>query len=435
MFSLFVNELAVELAKKGKHGIQIIPNAVEIFLLLFADDIILLSDTVSGLQNQLSVLKEEADRLGLTVNLDKTDIMVFRMGGHLSIWERWFYGNDEVKVVNSYKYLGLSFTTKLSLNLTWMEICRKGKKGVLEILKTLRKLNCIDCNILFRIFDSQIEPLLTYGAEIWGLSRNLQMERVHTFAIKRFLSIPVHASNKIIYGETGRYPLYVKSYTKCIRYWLKLVKLPQTRLCKQAYDMMLTQMELGYENWSSSVNNVLSENGFGVVWMCQGVGHDKQFISEFKTRLVDNFKQNWHSDMENKEKYSWFYSFKSMFQVEKFLGVITNKWHRSNYARFRLRTFGFNANKRWFQPGTSTEIPCPLCDYSVDNEIHFVFDCKALEKVRSRCEVFGKDAALRKDLISLLSSEDDDTIISVAKYISEAWSIRRKTVLSDRLVH
>ena len=40
MLSFFINELAVELSKNGKHGIQLIPGAIEIFMLLFADDVI-----------------------------------------------------------------------------------------------------------------------------------------------------------------------------------------------------------------------------------------------------------------------------------------------------------------------------------------------------------------------------------------------------------
>ena len=88
MFSFFINELAVELSKNGKHGTQLIPGATEIFMLLFADDVILLSSTPAGFQNQLNHLKIEADRLHLTVNLDKTNILVFRMGGHLAARER-----------------------------------------------------------------------------------------------------------------------------------------------------------------------------------------------------------------------------------------------------------------------------------------------------------------------------------------------------------
>ena len=40
MYSFFINDLAVELSKIGKHGIQLIPGAIEIFMLLFADDVI-----------------------------------------------------------------------------------------------------------------------------------------------------------------------------------------------------------------------------------------------------------------------------------------------------------------------------------------------------------------------------------------------------------
>ena len=124
MLSFFINELAVELSKNGKHGIQLIPGASEIFMLLFADDVILLSSTPAGLQNQLNHLKTEADRLYLIVNLDQTNITVFRMGIHLSARQRWLYGNEEVKVINAYKYLGLTFATKLCINTVLSDACK-----------------------------------------------------------------------------------------------------------------------------------------------------------------------------------------------------------------------------------------------------------------------------------------------------------------------
>ena len=61
-------------------------------------------------------LKIEADRLYLTVNLDKTNILVFPMSGHLAARERWLYGNEEVKIINAYAYLEKTFNTKLCMN-------------------------------------------------------------------------------------------------------------------------------------------------------------------------------------------------------------------------------------------------------------------------------------------------------------------------------
>ena len=56
LFFLFVNEIAIGMEAVGKHGIQFQPGLAELFLLLFADDLALLSSISMGLQNQLNRL-------------------------------------------------------------------------------------------------------------------------------------------------------------------------------------------------------------------------------------------------------------------------------------------------------------------------------------------------------------------------------------------
>ena len=425
MFSFFINELAVELSKKGRHGIQIIPGAVEIFLMLFADDIILLSDTILGLQAQLNALKEEADRLQLVVNLDKTNIMVFRMGGYLSFREKWWYGNEAIKVTNCYKYLGMVFTTRLSLNVGMREVCRKGKKGIIEILKCLRNLNSLDVTLFWKLFDAQIVPMIAYGSEIWGLMENEHIERVHTYAIKKLINVPIHSSNQIVYGETGRYPLFIIMHVRCIRYWVKLTQLPQSRLAKQAYLMTLQELEKGKKNWACRVKNVLMQYGFGFVWLCQGVGNEKMFLSEFKDRLVCCFKQNWHAKLNSDDKYEWYFSFKSVFEPEKYLMIVTNKWHRDMLARFRTRTLGLQANPKWFTENRAVH-GCPTCgDSSVsEDEYHLLFDCKSYESIRNDYMLFRLPEALNSNLVSIVSSDSDHVITQLAEFIAKAVKIR-----------
>ena len=70
--------------------------------------------------------------------------MVFRMGGHLATREKWLYGNTIVKVTNAYKYLGIIFTTKLSVSAALSDVYKKGKKSVKEIKKSMRRLNTTD---------------------------------------------------------------------------------------------------------------------------------------------------------------------------------------------------------------------------------------------------------------------------------------------------
>ena len=116
LFSLFINELAMDIINNGRHGASLSYDIIELFNLLFADDIILLSETVVGLQTQLNSLYNAASQLQLKVNMDKSGIIVFRKGGFLARAEKWYYNNIELPVVNSYRYLGILFSPKLSFN-------------------------------------------------------------------------------------------------------------------------------------------------------------------------------------------------------------------------------------------------------------------------------------------------------------------------------
>ena len=81
--------------------------------------------------------------------------------------------------------------------------------------------------------------MLTYGAEVWAImADHCTIERVHLFAIKRLLNASTRTPSALVYGETGRYPLYVITYVKCIKYWLNLVRMPENHLPIKAYKML-----------------------------------------------------------------------------------------------------------------------------------------------------------------------------------------------------
>ena len=52
LFTLFINEGAVAIINNGRHGVSLSSDFVQLWILLFADDMILLSETVIGLQTQ-----------------------------------------------------------------------------------------------------------------------------------------------------------------------------------------------------------------------------------------------------------------------------------------------------------------------------------------------------------------------------------------------
>ena len=217
LFSVLINKVAHKVAEGGRMGYQFVAGGKEIFSLLFADDIVLISKTPAGLQNQINNLKHISDELGLEVNLEKTKAIIFRRGGYVGRNEKWYYGNEQIGIVNSYKYLGYTFTTKLSAESALSEVAGKAKSKVISIFKALYKIGKIDIKVFFHLFDCQVKPMLLYAAEIWGNSKESITEKVHMFAAKKLLGVSAKTPKTLIYGELNRYPLNIDSKIRSLK--------------------------------------------------------------------------------------------------------------------------------------------------------------------------------------------------------------------------
>ena len=109
LFSMYLNDLEEELITNGVNGIDI--GILKLFLLLYADDIVLFGKTSEDLQHGLNILENYCNRWKLTVNTNKTKILVFRKGGQLPIGLKFTYQGSEIQIVNKLSYLGTVFTT------------------------------------------------------------------------------------------------------------------------------------------------------------------------------------------------------------------------------------------------------------------------------------------------------------------------------------
>ena len=114
MFIFYMNELIEYCKEKDCNGIFIDehhPNVPHIF---YADDLVLLGDHIGRLQNVLDNLSAFSDKWGLSVNMDKTNFMVFRNGGIVKKNENVYYKGEMIKHTTYYKYLGIMMSTRLS---------------------------------------------------------------------------------------------------------------------------------------------------------------------------------------------------------------------------------------------------------------------------------------------------------------------------------
>ena len=242
----------------------------------------------------------------------------------------------------------------------------------------------ISKGVFFKLFDTQIQPMLNYGAEVWGLEADLKIiERVHLFALKRFLNVSVRTSTILVYGETGRYPLFINIYMKCVRYWLRIQSMSSERYTKKAYKMLLYMHEQGRHTWASSLCYLMYKYGFDEAWESQGVGNQKAFLKLFKERLVSRYNEEWNYNLHNNERYKVYRTFKSDLALSPYLVDLKHVKARSYLIRLRLSVSQINTHRLKFSGVNNTHLDCPFCKNVVESEVHFLLVCPAYTDIRN----------------------------------------------------
>ena len=86
-------------------------------ILLYADDIVLLSDNEQKLQTMLDCLNDWCHAWGLTINFNKSKAMHFRTPSASKTECLFLCGDSHLELVTQYTYLGVLFTGHLNFML------------------------------------------------------------------------------------------------------------------------------------------------------------------------------------------------------------------------------------------------------------------------------------------------------------------------------
>ena len=174
--------------------------------------------------------------------------------------------------------LVLIFTSSLSLYKMAEAMSSKAKRVLVSLLSSLHNYMPLSYETYFKIFDTKITSILLYGSELWGYENRVCIEQIHTYACKRYASAPLKTCNSAIMGDCGRFPLYIYSSKKCVKYWLRILHLPDHRYVRKCYNMLRLLDSNGKVNWVTRIRMLLSSNGFGYIWENQGVDNESIFL-------------------------------------------------------------------------------------------------------------------------------------------------------------
>ena len=428
LFSMYLNDVEDEFYLNGIEGIDI--HHIKLFLLLYADDITLFSETAEGLQKALNLLSTYCQRWKLTVNTKKTKIMVFRKGGILPRDLKFYYNGIEIEIVNTFSYLGIVFSPGGSFSNTQITLAGQAQKAIFKLNSYLYKFTNISPRHTIELFDKLVSPILNYAAEVWGFFQATHIERVHLQFCKRLLGVKKTTQNNFVYGELGRINFQTRRFFIILKYWLKIVNTDENKFIKCIYQTMLTDIDINDRktNWALLVKKLLSNLGFYEVWLQQNVGDVNIFLILAKQRLKDNFVQKWNEEL-NQSSRAIFYRSIANFEFSAYLDIITVRKFRFALAKLRTSSHRLEVEMgRWARPERIAfeNRKCKHCQI-LEDEYHFILECPLYSNIRTLYvkRYFYTRPNMFK-LTELMSSNSKKQIRNLATFIFKAFEERNR---------
>ncbi len=210
---------------------------------MYADDILILSETEDGLRRSLSKLEEYSQKWELNVNAKKTKITVFNKAGR-NIEMSVKFGHSLITSCENYKYLGTIFVPSGSFKQARFALHKKACRAFFSILSDINPQSGVKPCVIQKLFRSLVEPILLYNSEVWGAfmgghNRNvifkrfnknifddkLQHEILQNRLCKSLLGVHSKSSNFAVRGELGAYPLNVTIYERVVKFYSHLLHL------------------------------------------------------------------------------------------------------------------------------------------------------------------------------------------------------------------
>ena len=377
LFSLFVNDLANEI-KQLQCGVKL--DDMDISILLYADDIVLIAENEKSLQRMLDKLNSWCSSSRLDVNCAKSQVIHFRKENEAETNFEFKIGTSIIQVVNSYKYLGLELNYSLNLTNTVNILATAASRSLGSLTYKYYNLNGIDIKTFQHIYDATVVKVMDYCAGVWGGPLYNKCDVVQNRAMRTILGLPRVAPIKFMYGELDWISPQIRQKLETIRLWYRIASMPASRLTKSVFMK-------DNSHWMSSVKLLFQKTNLGYIFANKDVQSMslRDILDKCTTYLLEEYRIKWYNEISTTSRLSLYSQFKFNPHVEPYIYKLHNRNQRSVIAKLRSSTL----NKLAVEFGRYRNIAhneryCQRCNKQVvDDEEHFLLFCDKFNEDRA----------------------------------------------------
>ena len=156
--------------------------------MIYADDLLLLSEIKEGLQSCLDSLQIYSDHWKLKINIVKTKVMIFSSRKYKTENPSFQLNYSSTEIVDKYKYLGIILSNNGNFKHAVDYLYQNSLKAIFALKSNILNYDLINNSLKLKLFDT----LVMYGAEIWigdyttkqNSLDNLPFEKIHNRSCK-----------------------------------------------------------------------------------------------------------------------------------------------------------------------------------------------------------------------------------------------------------
>ena len=388
LFNIFINDFVTTLNEYQSDAPSL--GNIKINCLLYADDLILFSESAEGLQASLDQLHTFTKKWNLSINPRKTKCMIVEKSKRSKIQPTFSIGDSRLENCESYTYLGHTVSANGSLKSTPHILYEKALKALYSLLSSINKFSACDVKLLLQLYDKMIAPILLYGCEVWGvdlLPTNINntkiidnflkspVEKLHCKMLKKALGVGQKTTNWAVYTETGRYPHMERVITSIFKY-VKHIATTNSPILYAAFNTNKTLYMNGYKSWYGGMKRLA--NFCSPEIDSSRIEEIDKLVARKSCKIKNRFDLIWENSklIHSSGKLDFYILLNPTFCLQPYINDIKCFKLRQAITKLRISAHKFPIETGRYDKKERHQRICPLCCEEVGDEKHYIISCK-----------------------------------------------------------
>lgn len=235
LFGVFIEQLHEFLKARCPEVCVLVVEEEALSDVFYADDVVLLAYNMAELQFLCNVLSEFCGKVGMAVNVAKTEMVIFRQAEDADgafgegPSQGLTYGESEISFKESFKYLGIPFHSTDWLKEVPHFLAARADRACMALKHKLKGKQICCPEVMMRYFLATVAPVGNYACQVWAVNF-LSMDRMDQVFqnplqkvvldfIRFIVKVPNSTSRWVRLREFGLEPVQYFWVLMCAKFW------------------------------------------------------------------------------------------------------------------------------------------------------------------------------------------------------------------------